>query len=197
MNKKMNTSYGHLFLFLSEFTFLVLKLVYRKRAIWKGVCAQMSIFERYTPLHAQAGPNFPLKILDTEPAQRPMRVDLSWLEVEVAPLQVSMGRWTGIQKSNFWGNIFFWPRYDSDGNYLGSLPDIATPRSSHTCARFFTNEGEQVTVQKLHIFCLFSKRPCWLLEVSMVTIKARSQAQSCTCPPTTNGQEQLNFPGTY
>ena len=77
MNKKMNTSYGHLFLFLSEFTFLVLKLVYRKRAIWKGVCAQMSIFERYTPLHAQAGPNFPLKILDTEPAQRPMRVDLS------------------------------------------------------------------------------------------------------------------------
>lgn len=34
-------------------------------------------------------------------------------------------------------------RYDSDGNYLGSLPDIATPRSGHTCARFFTNEGEQ------------------------------------------------------
>jgi len=33
-------------------------------------------------------------------------------------------------------------RYDSEGKYLASLPDLATPRSSHACTSFLTN-GEQ------------------------------------------------------
>ena len=35
------------------------------------------------------------------------------------------------------------PRYDSDGNYLDSLPDLATPRDNHGCTTFFAG-GEQV-----------------------------------------------------
>jgi len=34
-------------------------------------------------------------------------------------------------------------RYDSEGNYLDSLPDLATPRWQHACTTFFTN-SEQV-----------------------------------------------------
>ena len=39
----------------------------------------------------------------------------------------------------------FCRRYDSDGNYLGSLPDLATVRVHHTCATFLSN-GEQVKI---------------------------------------------------
>ena len=35
------------------------------------------------------------------------------------------------------------PRYDSDGNYLDSLPALATPRDNHGCTTFFAG-GEQV-----------------------------------------------------
>jgi len=34
-------------------------------------------------------------------------------------------------------------RYDSEGNYLGSLPDLATPRRFHACTSFLTDNGEQ------------------------------------------------------
>jgi len=34
-------------------------------------------------------------------------------------------------------------RYDSEGNYLGSLPDLAKPRRSHGCTSFLTDNGEQ------------------------------------------------------
>ena len=37
------------------------------------------------------------------------------------------------------------PRYDSDGNYLDSLPDLATPRDNHGCTTFFAS-GEQVKI---------------------------------------------------
>jgi len=33
-------------------------------------------------------------------------------------------------------------RYDSEGKYQDSLPDLAKPRSAHACSSFFTN-GEQ------------------------------------------------------
>ena len=38
----------------------------------------------------------------------------------------------------------FCPRYDSEGKYLGSLPDLATPRYYHGCTSFLTSNGEQV-----------------------------------------------------
>ena len=69
-----------------------------------GLCIYI-FWEVYTP--AQAGPNFPLKILDKEPAQLPIWVDLSWSGAEVTPLQVSMGRWTGIQAFQTSVVIFF------------------------------------------------------------------------------------------
>jgi len=34
-------------------------------------------------------------------------------------------------------------RYDSQGNYLGSLPDLATARYYHACATFVSSEGEE------------------------------------------------------
>jgi len=37
----------------------------------------------------------------------------------------------------------FCPRYDSEGNYLDSLPDLAKQRWQHACTTFFTN-SEQV-----------------------------------------------------
>ena len=40
------------------------------------------------------------------------------------------------------------PRYDPEGKYLGSLPDLATPRSRHACTSFLTDQGEQVKISK-------------------------------------------------
>merc|ERR1719507_16514 len=34
-------------------------------------------------------------------------------------------------------------RYDSQGNYLGSLPDLGTARSDHACATFVSSDGEE------------------------------------------------------
>ena len=45
-----------------------------------------------------------------------------------------------------------YPRYDSEGKYLGSLPDLATPRRHHSCTTFLTSNGDQVTIS---IWCLF------------------------------------------
>ena len=36
------------------------------------------------------------------------------------------------------------PRYDSEGNYLGSLPDLDTGRMGHACSSFTSSTGEQV-----------------------------------------------------
>ena len=38
------------------------------------------------------------------------------------------------------------PRYDSEGNYLDSLPDLATPRVHHACTSFLTSNDEQVKI---------------------------------------------------
>jgi len=37
-------------------------------------------------------------------------------------------------------------RYDSDGKYLGSLPDLPTPRARHACTSFFLNSEKALLV---------------------------------------------------
>jgi len=37
-------------------------------------------------------------------------------------------------------------RYDSEGKYLDSLPDLATPRFYHSCTSFLTSNGEQALI---------------------------------------------------
>ena len=39
--------------------------------------------------------------------------------------------------------ILLLPRYDSEGNHLGSLPDLITARNNHACSTF-TSDGEEV-----------------------------------------------------
>ena len=55
--------------------------------------------------------------------------------------------------------VLFCRRYDSEGKYLASLPDLATPRAGHACSSFFTN-GEQVKISPscLIIFLLYFKQ---------------------------------------
>ena len=40
----------------------------------------------------------------------------------------------------------FCPRYDSEGRYLSSLPDLATPRYHHGCATLVSATGEKVKI---------------------------------------------------
>ena len=40
----------------------------------------------------------------------------------------------------------FCPRYDSEGKYLDSLPDLATPRRSHACTTFTSENNEEVKI---------------------------------------------------
>ena len=37
-----------------------------------------------------------------------------------------------------------YPRYDSEGKYLGPLPDLKTPRAYHGCSSFLTSNNEKV-----------------------------------------------------
>ena len=55
---------------------------------------------------------------------------------------------------------FFCPRYDSEGKYLGSLPDLATPRRYHSCTSFLSSNGEQVRISTSCsiIFLLYFKQ---------------------------------------
>ena len=38
------------------------------------------------------------------------------------------------------------PRYNSQGKYLGSLPDLGTARYEHACTTFVSSDGEEVGV---------------------------------------------------
>ena len=49
----------------------------------------------------------------------------------------------------------FSPRYDSEGKYLGSLPDLATPRWFHSCTSFLTSNGEQVKISTCSLSYVF------------------------------------------
>ena len=59
-------------------------------------------------------------------------------------------------------NLFlsFCLRYNSEGKYLDSLPDLATPRMHHACASFLTGNGEQVKISSCCpiLFLLYFKQ---------------------------------------
>ena len=91
-------------------------------------------------------------------------------------------------------SISFCPRYDSEGKYLDSLPDLATPRRSPGCTSFLTSNGEQVKISTFCpiLFLLISNRPCLLLEVLVWTM---SIYQALSCSQMENGLEEETFPG--
>ena len=67
--------------------------------------------------------------------------------------------WEGGQvlKSSFSSSSSFCPRYDSEGNYVDSLPNLATPRGFHSCTTFISATGEKVTISTI-IFLLYFKQ---------------------------------------
>ena len=150
----------------------------------------------------QVEDNFLFKMVEMQPAQLPpMRTNSSCLAAGMTGTQMAatgaagMARWTGV---NFFDISLIirdlCPRYDSQGNYLGSLPDLEVARHKHACASFFSNQGEQVSLKKLLNSILLSKRGGWSLGVS-TTIMAMNRAQKYTCHQTTNGQEGPTFQG--
>ena len=146
----------------------------------------------------KAGSNLPFKTVEIKPVQLPTSVNSPWLGVSVTP--ASMGRWTGVQTLVI--QFSLWPRYDlsssshcsrydSEGKYLGSLPDLATPRTNHGCTSFVSKQGEQVKL----IFLLYLKnRACLLLEVQAAS-SSTCPALSCSSRQTEDGQQEETFQG--
>ena len=68
--------------------------------------------------------------------------------------------WEGGQVSQSQTDLFssLYPRYDSEGKYLGSLPDLETPRNHHGCTSFLTDNGEKVFACCPIIFLLYFKQ---------------------------------------
>ena len=62
-----------------------------------------------------------------------------------------------VFKSSFSSSSSFCPRYDSEGNYVDSLPDLATPRRDHGCTTFVSATGEKVKISTI-IFVLYFKQ---------------------------------------
>ena len=85
----------------------------------------------------------------------------------------------------------FCPRYDSEGKYLGSLPDLATPRTNHGCTSFVSKQGEQVKI----IFLLYLKNRAFLLLEVQVASSSICPALSCSSRQTEDGQQEETFQG--
>ena len=118
----------------------------------------------------QVEDNFLFKMVETPPAQLPpMRRNSSCLAAGMTGLQMmatgaaGTGRWTGV---NFFDISVIirdlCPRYDSQGNYLGSLPDLEVARHQHACTGFVSDQGEQVSLRKLLNSNLLRKKG-WLV----------------------------------
>ena len=69
---------------------------------------------------------------------------------------VIMGMLTGENNDDCHCHPHPHPRYDSEGNYLGSLPDLMTARDNHACSAF-TSDGEEVLSAHL-INVVFQKK---------------------------------------
>ena len=87
----------------------------------------------------------------------------------------------------------FCPRYDSEGKYLGSLPDLATPRKNHGCTSFVSKQGEQVKI----IFLLYLKNRACLLRGVQTASSSICPALSCSSRQTEDGQQEETFQGEY
>ena len=60
-------------------------------------------------------------------------------------------------KSSSPSSSSFCPRYNSKGNYVDSLPDLATPRERHSCTTFVSAAGEKVKISTTN-FVLYFKQ---------------------------------------
>ena len=71
------------------------------------------------------------------------------------------GGWRGHGKVDRWeinnNDIIthFCFRYDSEGNYIDSLPDLLEARRQHACVTFTSSSGEEVWFQDLYHFLIF------------------------------------------
>ena len=72
-----------------------------------------------------------------------------------------MGRCTGVEFNQvIVGRCFFWVRYNSEGRYIDSLPDLNHERAEHACTTFVTSQGEEVDIGKLvFVGRQWSKKP--------------------------------------
>ena len=99
-----------------------------------------------------------MKMVDMKPVQSPtIRVSSSQLGATVASATAIMGKWTGKSSHKLTSSPLY-PRYDSEGKYLGSLPDLATPRRAHGCSSFVDSNGDQVSTCLPVIFLLYFKQ---------------------------------------
>ena len=89
-------------------------------------------------------------------------------------------------------------RYETNGHYLGSLPDLIghTGMQYHACTSFVSAQGEQVDFQELSKFTFLSNRACWPLEVIAI-LQTISQLLNCIYRQLISGQMEENYQGNY
>ena len=92
----------------------------------------------------------------------------------------------------------FGVRYETNGHYLGSLPDLIghTGMQYHACTSFVSAQGEQVDFQELSKFTFLSNRACWPLEVIAI-LQTISRLLNCICRQLISGQMEENYQGNY
>ena len=87
-------------------------------------------------------------------------------------------------------------RYETNGHYLGSLPDLNqhTGMQYHACTTFISAQGEQVDYQELSKFTFLENRACWPLEVIAI-LQTISQLLNCIYRQLISGQMEENYQG--
>ena len=90
----------------------------------------------------------------------------------------------------------FGVRYETNGHYLGSLPDLIghTGMQYHACTSFVSAQGEQVDFQELSKFTFLSNRACWPLEVIAI-LQTISRLLNCIYRQPISGQMEENYQG--
>ena len=122
----------------------------------KNVFFFIDVFPKYSILKVENNSTY--RTTARVPARSVIRVDLLQWAVQL------MGRWTGESPSPFYITTPFFARYDSEGKFLDSLPDLHEPRFAGTCTTFISSNGEEVFhLNPIHFF-LFPDRiivyPC-------------------------------------
>ena len=84
------------------------------------------------------------------------------------------------------------PRYNSQGKYLGSLPDLGTARAAHACATFVSSDGEEVGVSIHKLTNYFQKG--WLVAGGLDTNYDRISSTEIYMPSTGRWSSGGNLP---
>ena len=87
-------------------------------------------------------------------------------------------------------------RYETNGHYLGSLPDLIghTGMQYHACTSFVSAQGEQVDFQELSKSTFLENRACWPLEVIAI-LQTISRLLNCIYRQPISGQMEENYQG--